>query len=689
MSTKKNSANTVVAQPPRPTKKPKELMAHGQKRVDPYYWLRERENPEVKQYLREENAYLEKVLAPVRPLRETILKEMKARIKPQDQTVPEKIDDYFYYVRFELGQDYPIFCRRFKNMTASEQVILNVNELAKGKDVFRVANVHVSPDHRVLAYAVDEKGDNIFTLQFRDLDTNRFLPQKIEKTAGSYAWANDNRTLFFNRQDEETLRPDRVFRTNLDHVEKQDLVYHEKDTAFTVGIDKDKLKKYIYINSHSTLSAETRYVLADRPEGKFKIFLKRQPKHEYSVEFAGDRFFILTNRRAKNFKLVECPENKTDLKSWRTVIPVRADILIEGVEVFKDFVVVQEMEKGLAQIQVWSRSKRKSRYVDLPDSAYSADVYPLSEYETTKMRYTFESLRRPYSVFEYDMVAGQSKLLKEQEILGGFNKDNYETERVWAPAADGEKIPVSLLYRKGTNLTGQNPMLIEGYGAYGYSNPPHFRSEILSLIDRGFVFAIASIRGGSELGREWYEEGKLLKKKNSFFDFIAVTKFLQAKKWSSPLHTYATGRSAGGLLMGAVMNLRPDLYNGMVLGVPFVDVITTMMDESLPLTTLEYDEWGDPRKKKFYDYILSYSPYDQLAKAAYPNVLLMTGFNDAQVSYWEPAKFLAKLRDVKTDSHWSLMWTELEAGHGGKTGRYQSLDEDAMVAAFLLFLEGK
>lgn len=686
--TKPPSVAKLVS-PPRPQKKPVELKAHGDIRVDPYYWLRERENPEVKKYLQQENDYLEQALLSVKPLREKIFLEMKARIKPEDATVPEKIDDYFYYARFEAGRDYPIYCRRYQTMQAPEQVILDVNELAKGKDFFNVVGVKVSPDHSILSFAVDEQGRNFFAIRFRDLKTGKFLPQQIEQTAGSFAWGNDNQTLFFTRQDLETLRPDHVYRTRLSQIEKQDAVFHEKNPTFYISLSKDKLKKYIYIHVESTLSSETRILAADKPEGKFKVFQRRMPKHEYTVEFAGDRFLIMTNRRAKNFKLAECPENKTGIDNWKTIVPTRPDVLLEGFEVFKDYIALGEMEKGLSQIQIWSRTTKKGRYLDFPDRSYSADIRQVASFETSKMRYTYESLKQPYSVYEYDMATHKTELLKESQVLGGFNKDHYETERLWAPAADGEKIPVSLLFKKGTELTGKNPILIDGYGAYGMNNTPQFRPEIFSLVDRGFVFAVAAIRGGSELGREWYEDGKLLKKKNTFYDFIAVTKYLQAKHWSSPKHTYGIGRSAGGLLMGAVLTMRPELYNGLIFGVPFLDVVTTMMDASLPLTTLEYDEWGDPRQKKYYEYMLSYSPYDQISKRDFPHVLLTTGFHDSQVQYWEPAKFLAKLRDLKTDSNLALMSVDLSSGHGGKTGRYQSLEEEAMVSAFLLFLESK
>ncbi len=671
---------------PQANKKPVRLKKHNDVRIDNYYWLNQRENPEVVRYIEKENAYLKKVLDQTKPLRKKLFNEMKSRIKPDDTTLPDQKDDYFYYARFEKNRDYPIYCRR--HLKSKEQIILDVNTLARGKKYFNVGAIRISPDHSMMSYAVDEVGRNFFELRIKNLKTNKMHPARIPMITQSHLWAADNQTLFFCKQDPETLRTHQVFRTTLDQPKKHHLVFEEKDEKFDVGLYQDKLKKFIFISCDSKTSSESRYILANQTVGKFKIFQKRQLRLEYSVDCDGSTFFIHTNYKAKNYKVMTCPLEKTEIKSWKTLIAHRKDVLLDGFELFKDYIALQEHKNGLPQIHIWSRLKKTSTMIPFPDPTFVASLHSINQYESEVMRYSYSSLRQPPSTYEFNMRLKKSKLLKQKEVLGGFNKKNYETKRFFAVAGDGAKIPISLIYKKGKPAKNR-PLLLEGYGSYGITNSPSFFSEMVSLIDRGFIYAIAGIRGGSEMGRAWYENGKFLKKKNTFNDFITATEFLHKKKLSSPQHTYAVGKSAGGLLMGAIINLKPHLYNGIVMGVPFVDALTTMLDESLPLTTMEYEEWGNPNELKYYKYIKSYSPYDNLKSQAYPHLLITTGFHDSQVQYWEPAKYLAKLRDLKTDTNHQLMFTEMSAGHSGLTGRYQSLELDAMEIAFLLFLEQK
>ncbi len=668
-------------------KKPHELTIHGDTRIDNYYWLRERDNPKVLNYLKAENAYREKVMAHTKPFEEKLFQEMKSRIKEDDSSVPAREGEYWYYTRYEEGREYPIYCRKHGFLDAPEEILLDVNKLAEGHDFCQVRGFKTSPDHRIAAYAVDYVGRRKYTLHFIDLQNGQHLPDEITEMTGNFVWANDNKTVFYTKQHPETLRWGKIVRHTLGG--DDELVYFEEDKTFDASIGKTLDDAYLVIFSGSTLQTECRILNADFPEGEFVPFLKREPKHEYSIEHGGDRWFILTNDGAKNFKLMQTPDDNTGKEHWTTVVEHSADALLEDVTVFKNWVIVEGTEKALPFMRVINR-RNNSRYdIDFGESAFAAFVGENREYDTDILRYTFESMKTPNSVFDFDLKTRKKELKKQQPVLGGFDPEHYETERVWAAARDGVKVPMSLLYKKGLQHNGENPVLIYAYGSYGYSMSPYFSSKRFSLVDRGFIYAIAHIRGGSDMGRQWYEDGRQLKKKNTFTDFIDCTQYLIDEKFTSPQHIYAQGGSAGGLLMGAVANMAPQLYNGIIAEVPFVDVVTTMLDDSIPLTTAEYDEWGNPNEKEFYDYMLSYSPYDNVEAKAYPNMFITAGLHDSQVQYWEPAKWVAKLREMKTGDNLLLLYTNMEAGHGGASGRFQALKEDAMLYTFLLMLEGR
>lgn len=671
--------------PPQPEKKPVRLKKHGDVRIDNYYWMRDREDPKVRELLEAENAHAQHALKPVEPLKRTIFEEMKARVPGNDSSVPDRDGEYFYFARFEHGKDYPIYVRKKGSLEAPEETLLDVNVVARGKSFCNIRAVSHSPNHRFLAFAEDQVGRNFFTICFRDLSTGQALPDAVLDCTGSHVWANDNQTFFYIQQHPDTLRAYRVYRARLGS-EDRHLVYEEKDERFSLGLSKDKWDGFVLIYSSSSVTTEIRYLDANHPLGHFKLFQKRLHGHEYSAEFAGDRFYILTNHKAKNFKLMECPVHQTGLKNWKVVLAHQKDVYLESFEVFQNWVAVDERTKGLPRIQIWNRAQRKGYQLKFAEPVYVSSVYGVSAYDTDEMRFSYQSLTTPPSVFEVNMKTKKQKLLKQTPIGGEFDSSRYETKRVFAKAKDGAAIPIALVYKKGIRLDGSNPLLLDGYGSYGINNDPSFDLTVFSLLDRGFIYGIASIRGGSEMGRTWYENGKFLKKKNTFTDFISATEYLQRRKWTSRQKTYAVGRSAGGLLMGAVANMRPELYHGMLMGVPFVDVITTMLDDSLPLTTLEYEEWGNPKQLKYYRYIKSYSPYDQLKPMAYPHMLVTSGFHDSQVQYWEPTKYVAKLRDMMTNDAMVLLHTEMKAGHGGQSGRYQRLEMRAMEYAFLVHL---
>lgn len=675
--------------PPVAKKIPKNLEKHGHVRVDNYYWLNERENPEVIDYLKAENKYYDEYMKPTEALQEKLFQEMKGRIKQTDLSVPYFENGYWYYTRFEEGKEYPIHCRKKGKMEATEEVMLDVNKLAEGKSFYNAFVVDVSDDNQKIIFAVDSVGRNNFTIRFKDLSTGKILKDQIPETWGNAVWSADNKTVFFGSKDLVTLRSDKIYRHILGNdVKKAELIFHEKDETYNVGVGRSKSKKYIVVGSSTTLANEYRYLEADKPGGQFKLFAPRERNHEYNLDHYGDKFYIVTNRNALNFKLMETSVNQTEEKYWKEVIPHRPDVFLEGIEIFKDYLVVEERIKGLTQLRVIEWQSKKEHYLDFGESTYAAGVGYNPEFDTKKLRYGFTSLITPNSTLEYDMASRQKTLLKQQEVVGGYNASDYVQERLYAKAKDGVIVPLSIVYKKGLKKDSNNPTLLYGYGSYGASTDASFNSNRLSLLDRGFVFAIAHIRGGQEMGRQWYEDGKYFKKKNTFTDFIASAEYLIEQKITNPGKLFAQGGSAGGLLMGAITNMRPDLWKGIIAQVPFVDVVTTMLDESIPLTTGEYDEWGNPNQKDYYDYMLSYSPYDQVEKKAYPNLLVTTGLHDSQVQYFEPAKWVAKLREMKTDNNILVMKTDMEAGHSGTTGRFKRLKDVAIVYAFMFQLLG-
>ena len=668
---------------------PTRLEKHGCVRLDDYYWLRERDNPEVIAYLNAENEYAEKQMAHTKAFEEKLFEEIKGRFKQTDMSVPYKRDDYFYYTRYEEGKEYPIYARKHGSLERPEEIMLDVNVLAQGHEFFSVGGSAVSSGQDILAYAVDTQGRRVHTTYFKNLESGETLSDVLTEVTENLTWANDNKTLFYARQDATTLRAYQIWRHVLGADSSQDqLIFQEDDETFVTYIFKTKTKKFLMIVSAQTVSQEYRYLDADDPYGNFRIFLPRERDHEYHVDHFEDRFLIRTNDQAKNFRLMATATDKPGREHWLEVIPHRADVFLGDFEIFKNHLAVEERQRGLTQIRVVPWSDEKEHYLEFQEPAYRAHIGNNPELDTTALRFEYTSMKTPLSIYDYDMVTRQRVLLKQEEVLGGFNADRYVTERLYANAADGTEIPISIVYLKGTNRNGQSPLLLYGYGAYGFSMDPAFASPRLSLIDRGFVYAIAHVRGGQEFGRAWYEDGKLLKKRNTFTDFIACAEHLIRERFTNPEKLFAMGRSAGGLLMGAVTNMRPDLFKGIVAEVPFVDVVTTMLDPSIPLTTGEYDEWGDPNEREYYDYMLSYSPYDNVERKAYPNLLITGGLHDSQVQYWEPAKWAAKLRELKTDKSRLLLKTNMEAGHGGASGRFRRHHETAFSYTFLLDLLG-
>ncbi len=668
----------------------KELEIHGHKRIDNYYWLNNPENPEVIDYLKAENVYLDTVLGHTKQIQDQLFAEIKGRIKEQDESVPYKLDDYFYYTRYEVGKEYAIYCRKKGTLEAAEEIILDGNELAKGHSYFSLGGLQVSYHQDTIAYAVDTVSRRIYTLYFKNLTTGETLTDVITNATGNMAWANDNKTIFYSRQDPQTLRSDKIFKHTLGTDSSEDeLIFEEKDETFNTGVYRTKSKKYMVITSSSTLTTEAQILEANLPHEKFKLFLPREREHEYGIDHIGDKFYIRTNWQARNFRMMEVAENQTtDKAMWKEVIAHRDHVLFEGFEIFKNFLVLEERKEGLMNLRVIKNDKTEHD-VDFGEPTYAAGTGVNLDFDTNILRYGYTSLTTPTSTFDYNMETKEKTLLKQQEVVGGtFNTENYQSERIYATAADGTKIPISLVYRKGTPKDGSAPLYQYAYGSYGYSMDAGFSSGRLSLLDRGFIFAICHIRGGEEMGRYWYEDGKLLKKKNTFTDFIACSEHLIKEKYTSATRLVANGGSAGGLLMGAISNMRPDLYSIIVADVPFVDVITTMLDESIPLTTGEFDEWGNPKEKEYYDYMLSYSPYDNVEAKAYPTMLITTGLHDSQVQYWEPAKWVAKLRTLKTDHNLLILKTNMEAGHGGASGRFEALKEVALEYAFIFDVLG-
>ncbi len=669
---------------------PKILEKHGDKRTDNYYWLNNRKNPEVIDYLNQENAYYDKITTHTNEFQKDLFNEMKSRIKEDDQSVPYFYNGYFYITRTEKDKDYPIYSRKKGSLEAIEEILFDCNEMAKGKSYFQLGGLSISPNNKFAVFSTDVIGRRIYTLQIKNLETGKILTDKIPNVTGNAVWANDNETIFYSTQDKKTLRSDKIFKHKISSNAKIDvLVYFEKDDTFNVDVSKTKSRKYIFIQSESTLTTEYQTLLADNPEGKFKIFQPRKRGLEYSIDHYKDNFYVLTNKdKAINFKLMKTPETATSSANWQDIISHRSDVLLEDIEIFKDYLVVTERNNGLTKIKITPWSGAESYYLPFKIETYTAYTTTNVDFDTDILRYGYQSMATPSSVIDFNMKTKTKEIKKEQEVLGGkFDKNNYTEERVWATAKDGTKVPISMVYKKGMKKNGKNPTLLYAYGSYGASMDPYFSSTRLSLLDRGFVYAIAHIRGGEDLGRQWYEDGKLMKKKNTFTDFIDCSQYLIDQKITSPQHLYAEGGSAGGLLMGAIVNLAPQLYNGVIAQVPFVDVITTMLDDTIPLTTGEYDEWGNPNQKKAYDYMKSYSPYDNVKAQNYPNMLITTGLHDSQVQYWEPAKWVAKLRATKTDKNILLLHTNMDAGHGGASGRFEALKELAKEFSFLLDLE--
>ncbi|MCM4158603.1 S9 family peptidase [Antarcticibacterium flavum] len=675
-------------QPPVAPVHPKELTIHNDTRIDNYYWLNERDNPEVISYLNAENAYTRQVMSDTEDLQEQLFDEIVSRIKQTDESVPYKKNGYFYYTRYEEGQEYPIYARKKESIDAAEEVMLNANERAEGKSYYAAAGMNVSPNNKLMAFGEDTVSRRQYTLRFKNLETGELLEDRIPNTTGSAVWAGDNKTIFYTMKD-PALRSFKIFSHILGTPASQDReVYHEDDETFNTFVYKTKSDKYIIIGSSSTMSQEYRFVDANDPAATFKVIQPRERGLEYSIDHYGDSFYIRTNKdAATNFKLMKTPVTKTSKENWKDVIPHREDTYLEGTEIFKDYLVLQERKDALTHLRIkkWD-DPQTDYYVDFGEEAYTAGISVNPDFDSKVLRYGYSSLTTPFSTYDYNMETREKTLMKEQEVVGDFSKDNYVSKRIYATAKDGTRIPVSLVYRKGLNLDGNNPTLQYAYGSYGYSTNPGFNSARLSLLDRGFVYAIAHIRGGQEMGRQWYEDGKMMNKKNTFTDFIAVSEYLIEQKYTNPNKLFAQGGSAGGLLMGAVVNMRPDLYKGVHAAVPFVDVITTMLDTSIPLTTGEFDEWGNPADKEAYDYMLSYSPYDNVEAKEYPNMLVTTGLHDSQVQYFEPAKWVAKLRQMKTDDNLLLLQTNMDAGHGGASGRFQPYRETALQYAFFLKL---
>ncbi len=668
------------------------LSKHDDVRTDDYYWLRERENPDTIAYLNAENAYKDTLLAPTKDLQATLFQEIVGRIQQTDMSVPNFHNGYLYYTRFEEGKEYPIHCRKKDNSEGEEQILLNVNLLAEGQTYCEVNTFSVSPDNKWLAYGLDTVSRRQYKIFFKNLLTGKTLDYCIENTSGKATWANDSQTVFFTRKD-KTLRSYKVFKMTLtpDAKPKEKVVFHEKDETFSCFVYKTKSERYLVIGSAATLSAEYKVLDADKPNNsRWKTILPREDKHEYSIDHYGNDFYILTNWQARNFRLMKTSVRKTDDKSqWKEVIAHREAVLLEGMQLFKDYLVLSERVEGITKIRVQTWKGTHDHHIQFNDAAYCAYPAVNMEFDTPVLRLGYTSMTTPATTYDYDMVTRTLTLLKQQTVVGDFKADDYHSERLMATVRDGVQVPISLVYKKGMVKDGNAPLLLYAYGSYGYSMEPSFSSVRLSLLDRGWVFAIAHIRGGQEMGRFWYDDGKFFKKKNTFHDFIDCAEYLISQQFTSSENLYAQGGSAGGLLMGAVANLRPDLWKGVIAQVPFVDVVTTMLDETIPLTTGEYDEWGNPNQKDYYEYMKSYSPYDNVEAKAYPSMLVTTGLHDSQVQYWEPAKWVAKLRDLKTDQNPLLLYTNMDTGHGGASGRFERYKEVAMEYAFLEWVRNR
>ena len=676
--------------PPLADQKPYQHKLHNDIRMDEFYWLKERENPEVIDYLERENDYYQKSTKQLVPLQDKLFTEMKGRIKEEDNSVPYFYNDYWYITRYEKGQDYPIYTRKKDSLTAPEEILFDCNEMAKGHDYFRLVGINISPDNTKAIFGVDTVSRRQYVLKVKNLVTGEIFDTSIENSTGGSAWAKDNNHFFYTQKNPTTLRSEAIYRHTFADLDAQsELVFKEKDETFSCYVTASKSEDYIFIGSYSTLSTEFQFIKADEPLSAFSIVQDRKEDLEYSISHYGEHFYIFTNADgAKNYKIMKAPITAPDMENWEEVLAHREDVLLEDLELFNEYWTITERSEGLAKIRIKRWDEQEDYYLPLEGETYTVYTSTNIDFATTKLRYVYNSMTTPSSVIEFDMKDKTQIILKEQEVLGGkFDKNNYVSKRLWATAKDGVKVPISLVYRKDTALTPETPILQYAYGSYGSTIDPGFSTTRLSLLDRGFAFAIAHVRGGEYMGRKWYDDGKMLQKKNTFSDFIACSQFLIDQGMTSEKHLYAYGGSAGGLLMGVIVNDAPQLYKGVIAAVPFVDVVTTMLDDSIPLTTSEYDEWGNPNNEEYYQYIKSYSPYDNVKKQAYPNMLVTTGLHDSQVQYWEPAKWVARLRLLKEDNTVLFLDTNMTAGHGGATGRFEGLKETAKKYAFLLALE--
>jgi len=682
---------------------PNEIETHGDIRIDNYFWMRlsdqqkeakekDEQTTKVVDYLNAENDYYNQITKHTNDFQSSLFEEMKSRIKEDDESVPYKKNGYFYITKYQKGEQYPIFTRKKRSLEADEELLFNVNEFAKGHDYYQLGGLNVSTNNKLVAYAVNTVSRRQYEIRIKNLETGENYSDVITNTTGGSVWANDNKTLFYTKKDPVSLRSVKIFKHILGTHESEDVeIYHEEDDTFGTFVTKTKSDKYIIVGSFSTLSSEYQFLEADRPNDELKMIQARERDLEYDIAHYGEHFYIRTNKDgAKNFKLVKTPVHKTTKENWIDVIPHREDTLLEDMSIFKEYLVLEERNGGLNKIRIKRWDDTKDYYLPFDEETYSAGVYANPDFDTHVIRYSYNSMTTPSSVIDFNMADHSKVIQKEQEVLGGkFDKNNYTSKRVWVNARDGKQVAVSLVHRKDIELNAETPLLLYAYGSYGSTISDGFSTTRLSLLDRGFVYAVAHIRGSEYLGREWYEDGKLLNKKNTFTDFVDCSQFLIDNNYTSAKHLYAMGGSAGGLLMGAIVNMNAELYNGIVAQVPFVDVISTMLDESIPLTTGEFDEWGNPKDKEYYDYIKSYSPYDQVIAKEYPNMLITTGYWDSQVQYWEPAKWVAKIRALKTDSNVLLLQTNMEAGHGGASGRFNALKEVAREYAFILDLENK
>ena len=684
-----------AAVPPIAEKKEHVRDIHGDKVSDPYYWMidffkKGSDSNTVVKYLEDENAYLKTMMKNTEALQEKLFKEMKGRIKEKDESVPVLKKGYYYYTRTDEGKQYYKFCRKKGSLSAPEEVLLDVDEMAKGHAYFSVSGLNISPDNNLLVFGEDTVSRRQYTMKVKDLKTGKIFDQGIKNTSSNYVWANDNLTIFYTANNPNTLLSEKIKRHILNSAPGKDVVvYEEKDNTNYIAVTKTRADNFLLIVSEATMSSEVRYLDANRPADKFKVFQPRMKDVLYEVDADDNAFFITTNKDALNFKLMKTPLTKTGVENWKEFIPHRNNVLLQKVILYKDYIILSEKKDALDQIRIINKKTGKDNYLRFDEPVYTALPTSANEYKSQVLRFNFTSLTTPSSVFDYNLVTGKKVLKKQQPVLGGYNPKNYQSERVWVTASDGAKVPMDLVYKKGFERNSRHPVFLYAYGSYGNSMNPGFSSNRISLLDRGFVYALAHIRGGQEMGRAWYEDGKMMKKKNTFTDFIDCGKYLVANKYTTPQHLYANGGSAGGLLMGAVANMAPDLFHGIIADVPFVDVVNTMLDPTIPLTTNEYDEWGNPENKEAYFYMKSYSPYENIEKKNYPNLLVTTGLHDSQVQYFEPAKWVAKLRDLKTNQNVILLHTNMDFGHGGASGRFDYLKDVALMYAFVLKLEGR